>query len=211
MIWLKKHRLVFVKIPKNASEAIAAYLQTYAEPDDVFTLDNGFYANIDEPHRTHAHMDMKYVLENRLADCNNTFLGVVRNPYERLLSLYLYRHRQRRYDTALSVDDFRLKAKGGYIQDHPWHMQLQSTFLNGTNGMYICYDNLRYHIQLIARDCGFAKDILPVVNKSVNGLNTRDLVDIFYDDVTRKAVHKYWQSDFDLYNEIRNAETRLDK
>lgn len=212
MIWIKRHKLVFVKIPKNASEAMADYLKAYAADDDVFTHDNGFDLNINDPHRTHSHMDVSYMLRNKLVTPDNHFIGIIRNPHERLLSLYLYRQRQRRYDTALSVGDFRERAKRGFIEDHPWHMQLQSTFLDGASSSeYLCYDHLDIHIQTLAYRYKFDKFILPVVNKSVKGVNTRDLVNSFYDDATYNAVNKYWERDIELYNGVKNAENGLDR
>lgn len=210
MIWLKRHKLVFVKIPKNASESMAEYLRRYACDDDVFTHDNGFDLNIDDPHRTHSHMDVSYMLRNRLVTTDNRFIAIVRNPLERLLSLYLYRHRQKRYATKISVDDFRERAKRGFIEDHPWHMQLQSTFLDGVSGEYLCYDNLNTHVKELSVRYGFDLDTLPVINKSVKGVNTNDLVKSFYDDATREAANKYWERDIELYNGVKNAENRLD-
>ena len=199
---------MFVKIPKTATEAMAAYLQPYANDEDVFSHDNGFDLNLNDPHRTHSHMDMNYILKHGLATRDNRFVGVIRNPYERLLSLYLYRQRQRRYDSKLSVEDFRHRARSGFIEDHVWHMQLQSTFLD--NGEYWCYDNLHSHVKKMAREFNFYNDVLPFVNRSTVKYDTRDLIDTFYDNATRTAVNKYWERDIELYNEVKNAETGLD-
>jgi hypothetical protein len=206
MIWLKRHKLVFVKIPKNASEAVSHHLHMHmCRSEDVFTYDNGFGQNMVEPHSRHCHMDARYILGNNLADHDNLFVGVIRHPIERLLSLYLYRQRQRRYNTGISVEDFRYRAKEGFIIDHPWHMQLQSTFLDGADRhQYWSYDKLSTHITELSGESNFK-----TVNKSIPTKSTQDLIDVFYDDITRRVVHKYWQRDIDLYHEVINAETKL--
>jgi len=212
MIWLKQHKIVFVKIPKNASEAIAHHLFTYASsPEDVFTHDNGVQQNLTAPHVTHSHMDVAYILEHDLATVENRFIGVIRNPTERLLSLYLYRCRQNRYETKASPEDFRKRAQRGFIQDHMWQMQLQSTFLIGAEHKdYWLYDNLNAHMSSLAREYQFPDVPLMTINKSVQGVNTKDMISTFYDTTTLRAVHKYWEEDFALYDEVRNAKTRLD-
>jgi hypothetical protein len=207
MIWLKKQKLVFVKIPKNGSEAIAMHLQTHLlSPEDVYTHDNGFDQNIADPHRTNCHMDVRYILGNNLCDSDNTFIGFVRDPIERLLSLYLYRHRQGRYSTPMSVEDFRSRAQEGFIQDHTWQMQLQSTFLSGTeHNRYLCFDNLDHYMKVLTGiDAPMQR-----INAS-SSRKTRDLIDIFYDTPTLRSANKYWSDDVDLYHEVKDAETKLD-
>lgn len=206
MIWLKRYNTVFLKIPKNASEAIAHHLQTYMyAPEDIYTYDNGFGQNLLAPHDTHCHMDVKYILSNNLATADNTFIGIIRHPVERLLSLYLYRHRQKRYDTKISVEDFRTRTREGFIIDHPWHMQPQHSFLMGANKkVFWSYDYLPQHLLKFSGQQTFS-----VVNKSIPTKNTKDLINVFYDDATLKAVHKYWEMDIDLYYGVLDAETKL--
>jgi len=213
MIWIKRHDFIFVKIPKNASEAASLYLQQNVSCcEDVFTLDNGFQQNIFPPHASHCHMDIKYMLDNHLCTNTNTFVGVIRDPHERLLSLYLYRCRQNRYGVKATPEDFRKRAYNGFIVDHPWQMQLQSTFLTGAlHKEYWCYDNIHYHVSLLPRRFNFVeRHPFQTVNKSVPNIDTKSLVDTFYDQHTRSAVDKYWADDIDLYHEVKNAETGLD-
>ena len=211
MIHLKRYSLVFVKIPKCASEAIALYLQQAASTaEDVFTLDNNFSQNLSEPHVRHCHMDVRYMLQHKLCDNNNTFIGVVRNPAERLLSLYLYRQRQQRYDTSLSVEDFRQRASSGYIADHSWHTQLQSTFLLGaTTKEYWCYNNLSNHITELRSRLNLKKADFQIINNS-SSTKTSELLSTFYDERTLSAVTDYWKDDFLLYNEIKHGTPGLD-
>lgn len=209
MIWLKKHKIVFVKIPKNASEAIAHHLFQYASSsEDVFTYDNGISQNIDLHHAKHCHMDVDYILKHNLATIDNRFIAVIRDPIERLLSLYLYRCRQNRYGIKSSPEDFRYRAQRGFIQDHAWQTQLQSTFLIGAKDkQYWFYEDLNHSMSSLARECEFSDVPIITINKSVQGINTKDLIDVFYDSITIKAVHKYWEEDFVLYEEVRNAKT----
>jgi hypothetical protein len=205
MIWIKRHNFVFIQIPKNASESVFAYLKDNAESEDVFTNVNGFDQNILDPHRLLPHMDASYVLKNDLAPITSLYIGIIRNPFERLLSLYLYRHRQKRYSSKLSVQDFREKANLGFIQDHPWQMQLQSSFLAGASNKELwCFDNLDKHIKIFSEKYYLTTSTLPIINKSTSHL-TKDLISTFYDKYTERVVKEYWHDDFDLYNELING------
>lgn len=198
-----------MKIPKNASEAMSLYFQqNVASQEDVFTLDNGFSQNISPPHDTHCHMDVVYISRHNLCDVDARFVGIIREPLERLLSLYLYRCRQNRYGVKPSPEDFRKRAAKGFIEDHPWQMQLQSTFLSGASNIsYWCFDRLDEHVAQLREELKYIeKAPLQIVNNSSN-INTKSLIDIFYDSPTRDLVSKYWARDKELYNEIKHSKT----
>jgi hypothetical protein len=83
MIVSHKHRLVFTHIPKNAGTSIRNWLETHV-PDARDHPDE--FAKHKTPHHVHDRRLAKY-----------QYFAVVRNPYDRLLSLYnfhLERHAQ---------------------------------------------------------------------------------------------------------------------
>jgi hypothetical protein len=186
MIYLPKRQKCFVLIPKNASESLR---ELFKDREDMVRI------KIDN----NDHVDVNTAINAGIVHLDTKFIGIVRNPFERQLSLYLYRQRDKRYTEKLSVEDFRSKIITGCIKDHPWQMQLQCTYMeyNGTNvGKWYRYENA-------AQSCA-EYGVLPQINKSSNR-NTKDLVDVFYDADSKKAVETYWQRDFELYESVKNA------
>jgi hypothetical protein len=45
--------------------------------------------------------------------------------------------------------------------------------------------------------------MLPAINKS-SSKNTTDLLHVFYDSHTRRAVEDYWAEDFTLHERVKN-------
>ena len=72
MIVSHKHRLIFTHIPKNAGTSIRQWLVEHV-PD---AREMPRTLKHDTPHHVHGHSDY-------------TYFAVVRNPYDRLLSLSL--------------------------------------------------------------------------------------------------------------------------
>lgn len=186
MLYLRNICTAFVLIPKNASTSIRESLngEILTGPNDV------------------QHIGISTAIENGLLTINNRFIGVIRNPIERQLSMYLYRQRQKRYSEKLSIEDFRNKIKLGAINDHLWQMQLQSSFMEYNKeiiGELWLYEEVNERFKEFGT--------LKVKNKSFSG-NTKDFIDIFYDKPTLKAVESYWRKDIELYNALRESRNR---
>ena len=212
MIYIKRYNLCFVRVPKTASTSIAYFLEKHMVKEDGDLSFRGIQSN--DPNTINTHMQCQFAIDNGIIPRNTRFFGVVRHPYEKLLSLYLDKvsglnSPTKKYD--ISPQHFREVAVDGFIRDTYWHKQLQSSYLEYGNkniGEWWLYDNLENHLRKFCLDYGLDYTLIPRLRVSINSNKpehqTKNLVDIFYDDKTRKAVYEYWKKDFDLYERVRN-------
>lgn len=208
-------KLAFLLIPKNASSSIRTFFNIpigKSVPDGNFLDDNirVFDFNgvklltTDEYGKQKVeHVDLDTALKFNLISSGARVVAIIRDPLERQLSLYFYRHRHKKYETPVSIDDFRSRVSKGYIEDSPWHMKLQTSFINNTSVdvEYWLYEDLNEKFLEFG--------VLPHMNVSLDKtkFNTDLLISKFYDADTISAVKKYWRDDFILYEKLKN-ETR---
>jgi hypothetical protein len=215
MISIRKYKFNFINVPKNASTSIRRFfIDNVVGPEDRYTA----YYNTPTDHWSqgmgvhapHSHMDVEYAVEHGLIDLNETIVGVIREPFERVLSLYLYRAKQGLISNP-SVQHFRESVMSGYYPDTLWQNQEQHTFLEYQGkqvGTWWLFDNIQKHINQFVETYGVeVKEPLKWQNKSINGHDTKEFVDRFYNEDTRNAVNKYYEQDIELYNRIKNAST----
>jgi hypothetical protein len=197
MIYIKRHNLVFIRVPKTASTSIAHHIiNNLVCEDDLNLAWRVSYSKINN-----SHMTAKFAIDNNLVPANAHFIGVIREPLERLLSLYFFRQRSYHYKEKLSVENFRIVASKGFIDDVSDQMRLQSDFLED-GGEWWVYDNLEHHIKLFNKKYNIKSKLENYLQNSVK-YKTKDLVYKFYDDQTREAVLNYWQKDVELYESFR--------
>ena len=206
MIYIKRKNFVFIKIPKNSSSSITKLaIDKLLHHEDACSAFQQQAVNMVEPHGSHSHMDLQYIIDNNLATLSNNFYAIVRNPIERQLSLYLYRTRQKRINNPC-VTDFRQQLLKGYITDHSWQMQLQSSYTTYNNidyGTWFAYEQLPAFIAHL--ECLFETRLtLPMLNRS-SVVSTSSLVDSFYTPQLKKIVSDYWANDIQLYENVKNA------
>lgn len=216
MIHLKRYKWIYINVPKTGSESMRKFIleNRLLQPEDQFSKYNtplGIKTqNIPSEHQNHSHMDVNYIRKHGISNLvDKRIVGVIRDPIERLLSLYFYRIRGRRYENP-GIADFRQRAASGIIKDYKNQMQLQHTFLelDGVNiGEWWCYDFLEKHIQHDLIEYYGMKELLPIPheNRSVEEGRTKDFIDQFYDEDTRHAVETYWKKDIDLYERTYDA------
>lgn len=189
MILLKD--VAFVLIPKNASTSLRAY----------FLPDQGKLLTLaGDPPIEHVSIE-EAIYKFGISD-SMRYIGIFRDPFERQLSLYLYRHRQNRYNTIPSIHDFRARIASGVIQDHPWQMRTQTSFMKvkgKVKGEIWPYEKLNE----LFKEFG----TLPHLNNSISYRDPR-MLDAFYDQSTRKAVQKYWEEDIYYHKKALNDYTK---
>jgi hypothetical protein len=213
MISIKRFKFNFINVPKNASTSIRRFfIDNVIHPEDMYSK---YYAtenihwsqNMEPVHAEHSHMDVTYAIDNGLLNPNETIVGVVRNPIDRVLSLYLYRAKQGLVQNP-SIKDFRQSVVNtGYYPDRPWQNQLQSTFLTYRGkeiGTWWLYDRLDEHIQEFVETYNIdIKQPLKHQNKSLQNVDIKDWVDTFYDEATLAAVNKYYEKDIEIYEGLK--------
>jgi hypothetical protein len=153
-------------------------------------------------------MDVEYVIKHRLAHETDRFIGIIRNPLERVVSLFLYRQKQG-FNKSLTAEDFKkIVTKHGYFPDRKWQNQLQSSFLTykGQNiGEWWLFDDIQKHIDEFSETHNIQIKVpLMWKNKSLpkNRL-TKDYLSWFYDDAALKAVNKYYEKDIEIYEGLK--------
>ena len=215
MISIKRLGFNFINVPKNASTSIRRFfIDNVVQPEDVFSdyyesEEETWSQNMEIVHASQSHMDVTYAIENGLLDPTQEIVGVVREPVERVLSLYLYRAKQSLI-VSPSIQDFRNSVTAnGYFPDYPWQNQLQSSFLEYEGkeiGSWWLFDRISDHLETFAKVHTIqVREPLRFQNRSLRDQKTKDFVNTFYDAASLKAVHKYYEADIELYNRIKNA------
>lgn len=211
MIYIKRFNFCFIRIPKNASSSIMLFLyENMCTEEDMisrmFEWDNTKYKKIyykNCPMLPHSHIDSNYLITNSIVKSDASFYGVVREPLERTLSLYLYRIRDGVYgNIPPSPEHFQSLFVNGVFQDTPQQMQAQSTFLPDT-GTYWLYDNVETNLKDLCYNYGIdIKSSLKILNKSPG--DTKKLIKYFYSSTLIDKVQTAYMQDFLLYEKLKN-------
>jgi hypothetical protein len=217
MLYIKRFNLCFVEIPKTASKAIRDFMikELIDESEDAFTT------NMYE-----THQNSRYIIRNKLAPSNAKFIGVIREPLERQLSAYLFIWNRlfnlnllRGQQTEPSLQHFKKVYEVGRMDDtgRPgfWEFmnktgtESQSSYINrGLNHEFWLYENLEDHIEDFKKEYNIRSDaFLKKINltREDDTIQTKSLIDKFYDDELKDIMKKQYADDFKLYNELKNA------
>lgn len=147
-------------------------------------------------------MDTHYICSNDLIDADTMIIGFIRNPIERMLSLYLYREKQRRLDDLISPEGFSRFVFTQFESDHMWQKQTQLSFLKHdgiVKATPIRFDRAESTLQNLFE----TTKPLPVCNKSTKSYNTSELISLFYTSDTLKKVTQYYAEDIELYESLK--------
>lgn len=211
MIYLRSYNLAFIKIPKNASTAIS---KTILESSILSTKDVVTYTTYKDSFITQncattsdlAHITIDEAIKLQLVPSNVDSFCIIRNPVERLLSLFMYRCRQGLH--TLSISNFHsLVLNGrGTIIDHSWQNLRQTDFIN-SNTELLLYETIADELPVFWQT-RFNQPLkqLEYVNKSSNSY-TKDLVSHFYTKPLINLVNTYYEKDVILYDKLRSTST----
>lgn len=222
MIHCPKYNFNFLRIPKNASSSVADFLvRNYAENgertsiwtevNDAGITDYKFNPKIQKKYAEKyrwIHMTLQELVrheiipEEKAASMDN--IGIIRNPYERQLSLYFFLKRGR----EKSVDQFRTIMQDGYYLTDPNNKILQTDFtkLNGEDvGTWWLYDNLATHLNEFVASKGISIRYKLPKHKSTWKPKDPVLIEQFYDQATKDAVQRYFEADFEKYYELKGT------
>lgn len=214
MVISDKNQFIFIRIPKNASTSLATFfVQNYCGSNAKYTGigDSGVKPkNIPQEvlnkYRTQyriIHLTLNEIIQERIITEDQArsrkIIGVIRNPLERQLSLFFFKNRNRK--NAATVSAFRtIMQKGFYEEDGSNHI-LQTDYLkigDESVGEFWNYDKLDNHIDKFIFKYGEPQ--YPI-GKFKSNFKPKDenLVSEYYDLATRKAVEKYFEKDFEEY------------
>lgn len=221
MVYIHDKKLIFIRIPKNASTSLATFfIRGYAGNRDTYTGvgDSSIKTNNIDP-KTVAkyrkgyrfiHLTLQELVDEEIipkeAIENSKVIGCIREPLDRQLSLYFFKRRNS--IDRISPEDFRHMFANGYCNDDNNNEILQSDYLkyNGNDyGEYWLYDDLDTHVNQFVQEYPPRKSTnLPrYKSKLREGLDKEKMIKEYYDDKTRDAVMSYFEKDFELYESLK--------
>ena len=155
----------------------------------------------------HSHVDVKFAIENLNVPPDSRFVGVIRHPLEKQLSLYLFRILRGVYKNKPTPEHFRsLLVNGELTDDKYWQTQHQHTFLEYNDqliGEWWLYEKVEAHLHDFMNQYGLVEKI-PLQKLNTSPGSKKDLIDVFYDEETKKMAMTAFEKDFELYEKVRS-------
>jgi len=197
-------KVTFIRIPKSASTSIYAFLgENNTIRNELLSANNNMYLNVFEPSHCSIADAEKYLGEGVL---NAPVLAVVRNPYDRLLSMYFF---AKKYDLAslygIDMTDFDSFAKGFHdLSDERdfFHAMPQCEYIKHNDSdrfTVIRFEELESGIGGFIDDnelgTFFDKDSLP----KLNGTEHKHYSE-YYTPVSKGIVEDMWGSDLAMFD-----------
>ena len=210
MIYIKRYNLCYIRVPKNASSSVMQYLyhNVCDKENDLITHGILDYPNkvsfINLPKLEHSHVDVQFAIDELGVPKNARFIGIIRHPLEKQISLYIFRVK-RGYYKELSVDHFRSLLVNGELEDYRyWQTQHQHTYLeyNGQQiGEWWSYDHVQDHLKLLMNELQL-KEKFPLQKLNSTPGDKKKLIEVFYDDKSKLEAEKAFAKDIELYERI---------
>jgi len=175
------HKFLFIQIPKTATSSIHSFLAPHMAPHMVYD-----YNQISRHAKYSA--AARYYPESK----NYFKFSFVRNPWDRLLSFYLFKKTDRariKIRDDLSLKDFILAGKGetGFNQ---------KSYVDGFDEHCLIgrFENLQGDFDKICDMLGIPKNKLPLKNATDHNHYTE-----YYDDETREIVAEKYARDIEYF------------
>ena len=191
-----KDKIVFVHIPKTAGKSIWKSLHKAGR---IYELWGGKGIHPLAKDMTYHVLDGKPVL------------GCIRNPYDRLYSIYYYfvklkpHRRDINYDNTDTFEDFILHYEKQFYQKRPYAWQI-SDFVKGPDGNSVLTDIIRFE-NLEEDYINFCKkyDVKNYINEyrgdNFNKIKDRETSkDEIYTEEMREVVERLYSEDLKLYD-----------
>jgi hypothetical protein len=217
MVICEKFNFTFLRIPKNASSSLSEFfIQNFCDKDDVFTEVNdcgipNHNVPIDlikkyiDKYRF-IHLTLQELVDNNMVTLEQAEtkrnICVMRNPYERQLSLYFFLKRGQNK----SPEEFREIMKNGTYSTDPSNVILQTEYsvVNGKDlGEWWLYENLNDHLVEFVKGAGAWRQKQLEQRKGTYKPKDPRLLDLYYDSATKDAVQKYYEKDFEKYESLK--------
>ena len=210
MIYVKRFNLCYIRVPKNASSSVMHYFyhNICDKENDMITHGILNYPEkvsfINVPKLEHSHVDAQFAIDKLKVPTNARFIGIIRHPLEKQISLYMFRVKRGVY-TELSPEHFRSLLTNGELSDHRyWQKQHQHTYLeyNGSRlGEWWSYDKLNMHLESLMNELGL-EETTPLQTLNSTPGDKRDMINMFYDTKTRMEAEAAFAKDIELYEEV---------
>jgi hypothetical protein len=216
MIICDTHNFTFLRIPKNASSSLAEFfIRNFCGPKDKYTEVNdcGIKTQNVSPHLVRLykenhrfiHLTLQELIDNKVITREDALkkrnIGVIRDPFERQLSLYFFLKKNRN----ISTEEFRSLFQNGHHNTDPSNRILQTDYvrIDGKDvADWWAYEDIDNRVKKFCEE------------KKINtkkGLQNykgnfkpkdNNLLLKYYDQKTIDAVKKYYEKDFEKYYEL---------
>ena len=206
-----KH-ILFIWIPKCAGTTISRHLKLHRQVgnrDFRYNFDNNKSV-------TFGHADINIILEKKIVSNNfykNSFkFCVVRNPYDRAVSLYFYqlsgkliknnwsfdiwvKHLYENRDKIPKNNDRNLSKKE--LINNQWNLMI-SWIPNDIDKVYYFEDGIEYIINDINKNIGEEQNISPI--KQHNSSDHKNYKTYYKNETTKKYIYEIYKEDFVRFN-----------
>jgi len=207
-----KHKFIFLATPRTASTTVRKVLDKYSDIKSVhktlITKDNPFYHHI-------SAKELKIIFNQRNWDWDAyEKFCFVRNPYDRVVSLFHHHIKSRRDLKINSIKEFFLRIKysatpeptfKNFVKNLDPEKRLPTSiqaFACDDSGNFLInnilkYENLGSDLANFLKkvDINIHQDEIPHLNMSIN----RDKFITYYDDSLKEIVLKKYKFEFDNF------------
>lgn len=195
--------ITFIRIPKNASTSIYSFFGNMnTVRNEFFDADNEKYLNIFEP----SHCTLSEAVSILGKDIlKNPVFAVVRNPYDRLVSMFFF---AKKYDLGriygIDTEDFDKFAKQFYehsTDPNFFHAKSQKEFIS-TEGATPAYVG---RFETLEKDVGsFIRshhiDTLDIANFPKLNSTVHNEYREYYSESSKEIVQKMWGDDLESFS-----------
>lgn len=181
------YRFVFVHVPKTGGTSIQMALRALPGNNgrDIARTKH------EAPAELFARVGAKRMTELR----EYHFFGVVRNPWDRFVSLFRYLHKVGKFPVPQSFCDFATMLDEGDEWVSKLHsIRPQSEFIGPATQTVARYESLKEDFAKIGTELGFSAE-LPHLNSSGSQTDHR----MYYDQRCAEIVARKYQGDIDRF------------
>jgi len=198
------NKVTFIRIPKNASTSIYSFLgESNTIRNELLCADNNMYLNIFEP----SHCSINDAVDKLGGEVLDApILAVIRNPYDRLVSMYFF---AKKYDLAslygIDMTDFDSFAKGFHELSGErdfFHAMPQCEYIKHNDSdkfTVIRFEELESGISKFIGDNKlsklFDKDDLPKLNSTEHKHYSE-----YYTPASKSIVEEMWSFDLERFD-----------
>ncbi|WP_338733316.1 sulfotransferase family 2 domain-containing protein [Mangrovimonas cancribranchiae] len=205
MIISNKYKFIFIHIPKNAGTSISESLKVATQEEKHWAVsDNTKHQTFNDLISIKENAKFLDKLIKGYGFLNYFKFAIVRNPYERMVSLYDYLNKYKVREEILNVNSFD-EFINELNNPHSWVSNLHSTrlqldFVKDNKG-FICldyigrYEDLDNSIKKIQNKIGLDFNL-----KKLNVSKSRESYKQFYSNYSRNIVEKKFLDDLNYFN-----------
>jgi len=227
MHYSKKHNLLFVRIPKNVSSSMAAYLASNTErvkgdistgvPEIILPGYNISTEVVDkfQHDNRYMHLTLQEIVDNNVLSketvLNSYNFGIIRNPLERQLSLFFWIEYIRQDKKDTSPEHFRKRFSNGYdmlMHDGGSNKIKQVDYLKVDGeicGNFWAVQDIQAQLKSLREQHNFS-ETYPLLrlkdDSKPKDLTKEELIEMYYDSATRQAVEEYYAEDFEMLKKV---------